>query len=73
MIKQLLNIVFNVSEQMPLGASKSFKRMLFDQVAFLGFIKFSSHSISDKHASLNEKLGILVTFLVIRKILGWFL
>ena len=47
--------------------------MLFDQVAFLGFIKFSSHSISDKHASLNEKLGILVTLLVIRKILGWFL
>ena len=51
----------------------SFGEMPFDVVAFLGLIRFSSLSISDKPTSLNEKLGILFKKLLLSKILGWFL
>ena len=73
MIKQLLNIAFNVSEQMVLVDFRSFRGMPFDVVAFLGLIRFSSLSISDKPASLNEKLGIFFNLLLISKTLAWFL
>ena len=73
LIKQLLNIVFNVSEQMVLVDFRSFRGMPFDVVAFLGLIRFSSLSISDKPASLNEKLGIFFNLLLISKTLAWFL
>ena len=52
LIKQLLNIVFNVSEQTVLEDFRSFGGMPFDVVAFLGLIRFSS----------NEKLGIFLTY-----------
>ena len=73
LIKQLLNIVFNVSEQMVLVDFRSFWWILFDVVAFLGLIRFSCLSISDKPISLNEKLGIFLNLLLISKTLGWFL
>ena len=47
--------------------------MLFDVDAFLGMIRFSSLSISDKATSLNEKFGIFFNVLLISKTLGWFL
>ena len=47
--------------------------MLFDVDAFLGLIRFSSLSISDKATSLNEKFGIFFNVLLISKTLGWFL
>ena len=47
--------------------------MPFDVVVFLGLIRFSSLSISDKPTSLNEKLGIFFNVLLISKTLGWFL
>ena len=62
LLKQLLNIAFNVSEQMDLVDFRSFGGMPFDVVAFLGLIRFSSLSISDKPTSLNEKLGIFLTY-----------
>ena len=62
--KQLLNIVFNVSEQMFLEDFRSFWGILFQVVAFLGLIRFSSS---------NEKLGILFILLLISKTLRWFL
>ena len=73
LLKQLLNIAFNVSEQMDLVDFRSFGGMPFDVVAFLGLIRFSSLSISDKPTSLNEKLGIFFKVLLISKTLGWFL
>ena len=73
MIKQLLNIVFNVSEQMVLVDFRSFWWIPFDMVAFLELIRFSSLSISDKPTSLNEKLGIFFNVLLVSKTLGWFL
>ena len=73
LIEQLLNIVFNVSEQMVLVDFRTFRRMPFDVIAFLGLIRFSSLSISDKPTSLNEKLGIFFNVLLISKTLGWFL
>ena len=47
--------------------------MPFDVVAFLGLIRFSSLSISDKPTSLNEKLGIFFNLLLVSKTLGCFL
>ena len=47
--------------------------MPFDVVAFLGLIRFSSLSISDKPTSLNEKLGIFFKVPLISKTLEWFL
>ena len=73
LIEQLLNIVFNVSEQMVLVDFRTFRRMPFDVIAFLGLIRFSSLSISDKPTSLNEKLGIFFNVLLISKTLGRFL
>ena len=73
LIKQLLNIVFNASEQTVLVDFRSFGGIPFDVVAFLGLIRFSSLSISDKPTSLNEKLGIFFNVLLISKTLGWFL
>ena len=74
MLKQLLNIAFNVSEQMDLVDFRSFGGMPFDVVAFLGLIRFSSLSISDKPTSLNEKLDeIFFNVLLISKTLEWFL
>ena len=73
MIKQFLNIIFNVSEQMVLVNFRSFGGILFDMVAFLGLIRSSSLSISDKPTSLNEKLGIFFSLLLISRTLGWFL
>ena len=67
MIKQLLNIVFNVSEQMVLVDFRSFGGMPFDAVAFLGLIRFSSLSILAKPSSLNQKLGIFFNALLISK------
>ena len=52
---------------------RSFGGILFDVVAFLGLIRCSSFSISDKPTLLNEKLGILFNLLLISKALGWFL
>ena len=53
---------------------RSFGRMSFDEVAFLGLIRFSSLSISDKPTSLNEKLDeIFFNVLLISKTLEWFL
>ena len=69
MIKQLLNIVFNVSKQMVLVYFRSFGGMPFDAVAFLGTIRFSSLSISDKPNSFNGKLGIFFDLLIISKTL----
>ena len=62
----LLNAVFNNSEQMFVVTFRSSGGMLFDVVAFLGLIRFSSPSVSDKLASLNEKFGIFfnITLLV---------
>ena len=65
LIKQLLNIVFNVSEQMVLVDFRSFWEIPFDVVFFLGLIRFSSISISDKPTSINEKLGIFFNLLLI--------
>ena len=73
LIKQLLNIVFNVSEQMVLVDFRSFGGILIDLVAFLGLFRSRSLSISDKTTSLNEKLGIFFNLLLISKTLGWFL
>ena len=70
MIKQLSNIVLNVSEQMVLVDFISFEGYV---VAFLGLIRFSSLSISHSPTSLNEKLGIFFNLLLISKTLGWFL
>ena len=70
MIKQLSNIVLNVSEQMILVDFISFEGYV---VAFLGLIRFSSLSISHSPTSLNEKLGIFFNLLLISKTLGWFL
>ena len=72
LIKQI-KYCFNVSEQMALVDFRSFGGMSFDVVAFLGLIRFSSLSISDKPTSLNEKLGIFFNLLLIGKTLGWFL
>ena len=58
LIKHLLNIVFNVSEQMFLVDFGSFEGILFDVAAFLGLIRFSTRSFLDKLTSLNEKFGI---------------
>ena len=66
MIKQLLDIVFNVSEQM----------VLVDfvvLVVLVRLIRFSSLSISGKASSLSEKFGIFLNVLLISKTLGWFL
>ena len=63
MVKQLLNIVFNVSEQMVLIDFRSFEGMPFDVEAFLRLVTFSSLSISAKTTSLNEKLGIFFNVL----------
>ena len=52
---------------------KSFGGMLFDGLAFLGLIRFSSLSISDKPTLLNEKLGMFFNLLLISKTRGWFL
>ena len=73
LIKQLLNIVFNVSKQMFSVDFRSFGRILFDVVVFLRLIRFSYLSISDKPTSLNEKLGIFFNLLLISKTLGLFL
>ena len=51
---------------------RSFGGMPFDMVAFLGLIRFSSLSISDKPNSLNEKLETF-NVIFISKTLGWFL
>ena len=72
MIKQI-KYCFNVSEQMALVDFRSFGGMSFDVVAFLGLIRFSSLSISDKPTSLNEKLGIFFNLLLVSKTLGCFL
>ena len=56
MIKQLLNIAFNVSEQRVLVDFRSFGWTLLDVVAFFGLIRCSFLSVSDKPTSLNEKL-----------------
>ena len=58
LMKQWLNIVFNVSEQMVLVDFRSFGGMPFDVVVFLGLIRFSSLSISDKFTSLNELVSM---------------
>ena len=63
----LLNIVFNVSEQMVLVDIRNFLGILFNVAIFLGLIRFSSHSISDKLTSLNEKLEIFFNLLLISK------
>ena len=66
MIKQLLDIVFNVSEQM----------VLVDfvvLVVLVRLIRFSSLSISGKASSLSEMFGIFFNVLLISKTLGWFL
>ena len=47
--------------------------MPFDVVAFLGLIRFSSLSISDKPTLLKEKLGIFFNLVLISKTLEWFL
>ena len=73
LIKQLLNIVFNVSEQLVLLDLRSFWGILFDVVVFLELIRSSSVSIPDKPTLLNEKLGIFFNLLLVRKTLGWFL
>ena len=52
---------------------RSFWGIPFDVVAFLGLIRFSSLSISDKPTSLNENLGIFFNLLLISKTLGWIL
>ena len=52
---------------------RSFGGILFDMVAFLGLIRSSSLSISDKPTSLNEKLGIFFRLLLISRTLGWLL
>ena len=52
---------------------RSFGVIPFDVVTFLGLIRFSSLSISDKLTLLNEKLGIFFNLLLISKTLGWFL
>ena len=72
LIKQLLNIVFNVSEWIVLVDFRSFGGIPFNLVAFLGLIRFNSLSISDKPTLLNEKLGIFFNLLLISKTLGWF-
>ena len=73
LIKQLLNIVVNVSEQMVLVHFRSFGGDVFDLVAFLELIRFSSLSISGKPTSSDEKLGIFFNLPLISKTLGWFL
>ena len=72
MIKQI-KYCFNVSEQMALVDFRSFGGMSFDVVAFLGLIRFSSLSISDKPTSLNEKPGIFFNLVLISRTLEWFL
>ena len=56
---------------------RSFEVILFNVVAFLGLIRSSCLSISDKPASLwempNGKLGTFFNLLLISKTLGWFL
>ena len=52
---------------------RSFWGMAFDVVAFLGLIRFSSLSISDKASLLSEMFGIFFNVLLISKTLGWFL
>ena len=73
LIKHLLNIVFNVSEQMFLVDFGSFEGILFDVAAFLGLIKSSTRSFLDKLTSLNEKFGIFFSLPLICITLGWFL
>ena len=73
LIKHLLNIVFNVSEQMFLVDFGSFEGILFDVAAFLGLIRFSTRSFLDKLTSLNEKFGIFFSLPLICITLGWFL
>ena len=48
MIEKLLNIVFDASEQMFSADFGSFWEIIFDLIAFLGLIRFSSLSVSDK-------------------------
>ena len=63
---QLLNIVFNVSEQMVLVDFRSFWGM--PKLGSLFWIDWvSSVSISDKPISLNEKLGMFFNVLLISK------
>ena len=71
LIKQLLNIVFNVSDGMVLVDFRSFWGIPFGVVSFLGLLRSSSLSISDKPTSLYEKIGIFFNLLLISKTLGW--
>ena len=73
LIKHLLNIVFNVSEQMFLVDFGGFEGILFHVAAFLVLIRFSTLSFLGKLTSLNEKLGIFFSLPLIRITLGWFL
>ena len=57
LIRQILNIVYNASEQMFLE-DRSCWGILFKVVVFLGLIRFSFLFISDKPTSLNENLAI---------------
>ena len=52
---------------------RSFGATPFDLVAFLGLIRFSSLSISDKPSSLNEKHETFFNVIFINKTLEWFL
>ena len=52
---------------------RNFEGILFDLIPFLGLIRFSSLSISDKLTPLNEKLGISFNLLLINETLEWFL
>ena len=70
MVKQLLNIAFNISEQRVLVDFRNFGGILFDVDVFLGLIRSSILSVSDKPTSLNEKLEIFFNLLLISKILG---
>lgn len=48
LIMEVLNIVFNVSKQMFLRDLKCFRKMLLDVIEFLGQIRCSCFSLSDK-------------------------
>ena len=74
LVKQLLNIALNVSKQMFLVDFRSYRRILFDVVVFLGLIRFSSPSVSDKLSTFNENLVILFNLMLMLMLtLGWFL
>ena len=74
LVKQLLNIALNVSKQMFLVDFRSYRRILFDVVAFLGLIRFSSSSVSDELSSFNENLVILFNLMLMLLLtLGCFL